>query len=57
MLDAIKDIAHGKFSFRKTVHTAQVHYACNIVQLSEKCDFRVFLFWHVVEKHKLFEVA
>jgi len=37
--------------------SAQVHCACNTVQLSEKCDFRVSPFCQVVQKHKLFEVA
>jgi len=55
MLDAIKHITDDNFFFHED--SAQVHYACNIVQLSEKCDFRVFLFCHVVQKHKLFEVA
>jgi len=36
---------------------ALVHCACNTVQLSEKCDFCVFPFCQVVQKHKLFEVA
>ena len=35
--------------------SAQVHCVCNTIQLSEKCDFRVSWFWHVV--HKLFEVV
>ena len=34
--------------------SAQVHCACNTVQLSEKCDFRVSAFCQVVQKHKLF---
>ena len=40
------------FFFQKD--SAQVRGACNTVQLSEKCDFRVC---QVVQKHKLFEVA
>ena len=42
MLDAIKHIIGDNFFFHKD--SAQVHYACNTVHLSEKCDFRVFLF-------------
>jgi len=38
-------------------NSAQVHCACNTVQLSEKYDFRVSRFCQVVHKHKLFEVA
>jgi len=34
--------------------SAHVQCAYNTVQLSEKCDFRVFPFWQVVQKHKLF---
>ena len=42
--------------------SAQVHYVCNTIQLSEKCDFRIFVFPHfdryrVVQKRKLFQVA
>ena len=37
--------------------SAQVHCACNTIQLSEICDFRVSAFCQVVQKHKLFEVA
>jgi len=55
MLDAIKHITDDIFSFQED--SAQVHYACNAVQLCEKCDFRVFPFCQVVQKHKLFEVA
>jgi len=29
---------------------------CNTIQLSEKCEFRVFAFCKVVHKYKLFEV-
>ena len=36
---------------------AHVHCACNTVQLIEKCNFRVFPYCQVVQKHKLFEVA
>jgi len=42
MLDAIKHITDDIFSFQED--SAQVHYACNAVQLCEKCDFRVFPF-------------
>jgi len=37
--------------------SAQVHCACNTIQLSEICDFRVSVFCQVVQKHKLFDVA
>jgi len=37
--------------------SAQVHCACNRVQLREKCDFHVSPFYQVVQKHKLFEMA
>ena len=39
MLDAIKQLAKDNFFFQED--SAQVHCACNTVQLSEKCDFRV----------------
>jgi len=52
MLDAIKHI-----NFVSQEDSAQVHCACNTVQLSEKCDFRVFPFCHIVQKHKLLEMA
>jgi len=57
MLDAIKHITDDKFFIPED--SAQVHCACNTVQLSEKCDFRVSPFCQVVQKHKykLFEVA
>jgi len=55
MLDAIKHITDDNSFFQKD--SAQVHCACNTVQLSEKCDFRVSPFCQVVQKHKLFEVA
>jgi len=54
MLDAIKHITNDNFSFRKIAHRCIV---CNTIQLSEICDFRVFVFCQVVQKHKLFEVA
>jgi len=54
MLDAIKHITDDNFSFRKTAHRCTVHVT---VQFSEKCDFHVFPFRQVVQKHKLFEVA
>jgi len=56
MLYAIKHIA-GDYFFCQEDSALQVHYACNTVQLSEKCDFRVSLFYQVVQKHKLFGVA
>jgi len=34
-----------------------VHCVFNTIQLSEICDFRVSAFCHVVQKHKLFQVA
>ena len=55
MLDAIKPITDDNFFFLED--SRQVYCAGNTVQLSEKCDFRVFLFCQVVQKHKLFEVA
>jgi len=55
MSDAIEHITDNIFFFQED--SAQVHYACNTVQLSEKCDFRVSSFCQVVQKHKLFEVA
>ena len=55
MLDAIKHITDDIFFFQED--STQVHCACNTVQLSEKCDFRVSPFCQVVQKHKLFEVA
>jgi len=55
MLDAIKHIIDDNSFFQED--SAQVHCACNTVQLSEKCDFRVSPFCQVVQKHKLFEVA
>jgi len=55
MLDAIKHIKDDNLFFQED--SAQVHCACNTVQLSEKCDFRVSPFCQVVQKHKLFEVA
>jgi len=55
MLDAIKHITDDNFVFQED--SAPVHCACNTVQLSEKCYFRVSPFCQVVQKHKLFEVA
>jgi len=55
MLDVIKHVTDDIFFFQED--SAQVHYACNKVQLSEKCDFRVSPFCQVVQRHKLFEVA
>jgi len=55
MLDAIKHITGDNSFFQED--SAQVHCACNTVQLSEKCDFRVSPFCQVVQKHKLFDVA
>jgi len=55
MLDAIKHITDDNFFSQED--SAQVHCACNTVQLSEKCDFCVFPFCQVVQKHKLLEVA
>jgi len=55
MLDAIKHIKDDIFFFQED--STQVHCVCNTIQLSEKCDFRVSPFWHIVQKHKLFEVA
>ena len=55
MLDAIKHIRDDNFFFQKD--SAQVHFVCNTIQLSEICDFRVSAFCQVVQKHKLHEVA
>jgi len=55
MLDAIKHITDDNFFFQED--SVLVHCACNTVQLSEKCDFRVSQFRQVVQKHKIFEVA
>jgi len=56
MLDAVKHITDDNFFFEKD--SAQVHCACNTLQLSEKkCDFRVSRFSQVVQKHMLREVA
>ena len=55
MLDAIKHIIDDNFFFQED--STQVHCACNTVQLSEKCNFRVSSFCQVVQKHKLLEVA
>ena len=55
MLDAIKHITDDIFFFQED--GAQMHCACNTVQLSEKCDFRLYSFRQIVQKHKLFEVA
>ena len=55
MLDVIKHITDDIFFFQND--SAQVHCACNTIQLSEICDFRVSAFCQVVWKHKLFEVA
>jgi len=55
MLDAIKHITDDNFFFKE--HSAQVLCACNTVQLSEQCDFRVSPFCQVDQKHKLFEVV
>jgi len=54
MLDAIKHITVD-FFFQED--SAQMHCACNTVQLSAKCDFRVSPFCQVVQKHKVFEVV
>jgi len=55
MLHTIKHIRDDIFFFQED--SAQLHCVCNTIQLSEICDFRVFLFCQVVQKHKLFEVA
>ena len=55
MLDAIKHITDDNSFFQED--STQVHCACNTVQLSEKCDFRVSPFCQVVQKHKLIEVG
>ena len=54
MLDDIKHITDDNFFFQED--SAQVHCACNTVQLSGKYDLCVS-FCQVVQKHKLFEVA
>jgi len=48
---------HHMWPFFFQEDSAQVHCACNTVQLSAKCDFRVSTFWQVVQKRKSFEVA
>jgi len=48
MFDAIKQITDDNFFFQED--SAQVHYAHNTVQLSEKCGFRVSPFCQVVQK-------
>jgi len=55
MLDAIEHIINDNFFFQDD--SAQVHYVCNTIQLSEKCDFHVSTFCQVVQKHKLLKVA
>jgi len=55
MLDTIKNITDDIFFFHED--SAQVHCVCNTIRVSEICDFRVYPFWQVVQKHKLFEVA
>jgi len=54
-VDTIKNISDDNFFFQEG--SAQVHCACNTVQLSQKCEFHVSPFCQVVQKHKLFEVA
>ena len=55
MSDTIKHIIDDIFFFQED--SAQMHFVCNTIQLSEICDFRVSAFCQVVQKHKLFEVA
>jgi len=55
MLDAIKHITDDHFFFQE--ESAQVHCACNTLQLSEQRDIRVSPFCQEVQNHKLFEVA
>jgi len=55
MLDAIKHITDDNLFFQED--SAQVHFVCNTIYLSEICDFCVSEFCQVVQKHKLFEVA
>ena len=55
MLDSIKHIIDDNVFFQED--SVQVHCVCNTIQLSEICDFRVFAFCQVVQKHKLFEVC
>jgi len=43
MLDAIKHITDDNFFFQED--SAQVHCACNTIELSEICDFRVSAFF------------
>jgi len=54
-LSAIKHITDDNFFFQED--SAQVHCVRNTTQLSEICDFRVFAFCQVVQKHKLVEMA
>jgi len=42
MLDAIKHITDDNNFFQED--SAQVHFVCNRIQLSELCDFRVSAF-------------
>jgi len=51
----LSNTSQDNFFFQED--SAQVHYAYNTVQLSEKCGFRVSPFCQVVQKHKLFVVA
>jgi len=55
MFDAIKCITDDNFFFQED--SAQVHCACNTVQFTEECDFRVSAFCQLEQKHKLLEVA
>jgi len=55
MLDAIKHITDDNFSFRKTANRCVVRVTQS--NWVKNCDFRVFPFCQVVQKHTLFDVA
>jgi len=48
MLDAIKHITDDNYFFQED--STQVHCVCNSIQFSEKCDFRVSLFWQLMQE-------
>jgi len=54
MLDAIKHITHDNFFFQED--SAQVHFVCSTIQLSENV-ISLFPYCQVVKKHKLLEVV
>jgi len=55
-MDSINGISYYLNTSEMTIFffqedSAKVHCACNTVQFNEKCDFRVFPFRQVVQKH------